>query len=95
MLDWLKSWLDELVKFFLEWAEWIPKKLYSVVMDGIAKFFNAIPVPDFVHQAAGAFQGIPSTVMYFASMFELNFGLKIVLVALVARFILRRIPLIG
>jgi hypothetical protein len=33
--------------------------------------------------------------MYFASAFELNFGIKVILLALVLRFILRRIPLIG
>ncbi|MCY1290477.1 hypothetical protein D9M70_396240 [compost metagenome] len=95
MLDWLKGWLDNFAEWILELLQWIPKKIYSVVMEGIAAFFNAIPVPDFVSQAAGAFGGIPSTVMYFASMFELNFGLAVVLSALVARFILRRIPLIG
>ncbi|NMZ77678.1 hypothetical protein HBO32_31760 [Pseudomonas nitroreducens] len=43
--------------------------------------------------AAGVY--VPSTVMFFASAFELGFGVKIVLAALVLRFILRRIPLIG
>lgn len=95
MLDWLKSWINDILKWFVEWAEWIPKKIYSAVMDGVAKFINAIPVPSFMNDAAGAFAGIPSTVMYFASSFELNFGIKVVLLALVARFVLRRIPLIG
>lgn len=95
MLDWLKSWLDSILKWFAEWAEWIPKKLYSAAMEGIGKFLNAIPVPDFMTQADGAFAGIPATVLWFASTFQLSFGIKVVLAALVARFILRRIPLIG
>lgn len=95
MLDWLKGWLNEILNWFVKWAEWIPKKIYSAVMDGIASFINAIPVPSFMQDAAGAFAGIPSTVMFFASAFELGFGVKIVLAALVLRFILRRIPLIG
>lgn len=95
MLDWLKSWLNDILDWFAKWAEWIPKKIYSAVMDGIASFINAIPVPSFMQDAAGAFAGIPSSVMYFASAFELGFGVKIVLAALVLRFILRRIPLIG
>lgn len=95
MLDWLKGWLNEILNWFVKWAEWIPKKIYSSVMDGIASFINSIPVPSFMQDAAGAFAGIPSTVMFFASAFELGFGVKIVLAALVLRFILRRIPLIG
>lgn len=95
MLDWLKGWLNSILAWFVEWAEWIPKKIYSAVMDGLASFISAIPVPSFVHDAAGAFSGIPSQVMYFASAFELNFGIKVILLALVLRFILRRIPLIG
>ncbi len=95
MLDWLKGWINDILAWFVDWAEWIPKKIYSAVMDGIASFINAIPVPSFMQDAAGAFAGIPSTVMYFASAFQLAFGVKVVLAALVLRFILRRIPLIG
>lgn len=95
MLDWLKSWLNDILKWFVDWAEWIPKKIYSVAMEGIGKFLSAIPVPDFMSQAGGAFAGIPSSVMWFASTFELSFGIKVCLAALLARFILRRIPFIG
>lgn len=95
MLDWLKSWLDKLVAWFVKWAEWIPKKIYSAVMDGLASFINAIPLPSFLTDASGAFAGIPSSVLWFASSFELAFGVSVVLSALIARFILRRIPLIG
>jgi hypothetical protein len=95
MLDWLQGWLDSFTQWLLDLLQWIPKKLYSEAMAGIANFFNALPVPDFVTQAAGAFQGIPSTVLYFASMFELAFGVSVVLSALLARFVLRRIPFIG
>ena len=95
MLDWLKSWLNSILDWFVEWAEWIPKKLYSSSMSGVADFIHAIPVPDFMHQASGAFAGIPQTVMYFASAFELAFGVQVVLAALSLRFALRRIPFIG
>lgn len=95
MLDWLKSWLNSILDWFVEWAEWIPKKLYSSAMSGIADFIHALPVPDFMNEAAGAFAGIPQTVMYFASAFELAFGVQVVLSALSLRFALRRIPFIG
>ena len=43
MLDWLKSWLNSILDWFVEWAEWIPKKLYSSAMSGVADFIHAIP----------------------------------------------------
>lgn len=95
MLDWLKSWLNSILDWFVEWAEWIPQKLYSSAMSGVADFIYAIPVPDFMQQASGALSGIPSTVMYFASAFELAFGVQVVFAALSLRFALRRIPFIG
>lgn len=95
MLDWLKDWINELVEWFFDFAQWIPKKLFSEVMDGLASFLEWIPVPSFISQASGAFGGIPGQVMYFASLFELNFGITVVLAAYSLRFIIRRIPLIG
>lgn len=95
LLDQLVGWLNDLLEWFFNLCEWLPKKVYAVVMDGLASFLEAIPVPSFITDAAGAFGGIPTTVMYFASVFELNFGVTVVLLALVARFALRRIPFIG
>ena len=43
----------------------------------------------------GAFSGIPSGVWYFLDLFALSTGLPVVLAAYLARFIIRRIPLIG
>lgn len=94
-MDWLKGWLDKLTQWFFDLMQWLPKKIYSLVMDGLASFFESIPVPSFMSQAGGAFAGIPGNVLWFASTFELAFGVSVVLLALVARFILRRIPFIG
>lgn len=99
MFDWIKGFFkdlfSDLIDWFYEHSLWIPKKLFSEAMDGLASFIESIPVPDFVTQASGAFGGIPTTVMYFAGIFELNFGIAVVLAAYGARFVLRRIPFIG
>lgn len=42
-----------------------------------------------------AFAGIPSGVWYFLDLFAVGAGIKMVLAAYLARFIIRRIPLIG
>lgn len=95
MLDWLKGWLNDFLGWLLELLQWIPKKVFSVAMDGIAKFFEAIPVPGFVTDAQGYFNQIAGQIIYFGDMFQLSFGFKVMFAALLARFILRRIPIIG
>lgn len=95
MLDWLMSWINDLVDWFVKWAEWLPKKLYSVVMEALASFINAIPVPAFFTDASGAFSSIPSSVLWFASSLELGYGVTVVLSAYALRLVLRRIPFIG
>lgn len=95
MLDWLKSWINELTEWFFDFLQWLPKKIYAEVMDGLASFIEWIPVPNFINEASSAFSGIPSQVMYFADIFELNFGITVVLAALSLRFLIRRIPFIG
>ncbi|MFS2128218.1 hypothetical protein [Pseudomonas sp. Pseusp97] len=63
MLDWLKSWLNDIVKWIADFAEWIPRKLFSVIMGQVAEFINAIPVPDFVLQAKAAAGNFPASVL--------------------------------
>ena len=44
---------------------------------------------------ANAFASLPPSVTYFLNAFSLDFGIPLCLSALVARFLIRRIPLIG
>ncbi|BCY03532.1 DUF2523 family protein [Stutzerimonas stutzeri] len=55
----------------------------------------SLPVPDFVYDAKDALQGIPPSVVYFTSAFQIGPGLTIILGAYVLRFLIRRIPIIG
>ena len=82
------SWLKELLL-------WIPRKLWSELLDGLAALLTAIPVPDFVTTAQGAFAGLPSGVVFFANKFAVPEILGMVIAAYVVRFLIRRIPVIG
>lgn len=42
-----------------------------------------------------AFTGLPSSVWYFINLFNLSYGVPIVIGAFVTRFLIRRIPIIG
>lgn len=80
------KWLaDELKAFFL----W----LYDSILSGFAALLEMIPVPEFMANV-GTFS-LPSGVAYFASAFELPFAMGVIVAAYTARFILRRIPVIG
>lgn len=78
--------------------------LLKAVVFGIIFALAAALIPFVVEQIAPfigtaglttAFIAIPSGVWYFLDMMRLDFGLPLLLSAFVARFIIRRIPIIG
>ena len=44
---------------------------------------------------SSAFSGLPAGVWFFLDFFNLGFGLPLLISAFVARFLIRRLPLIG
>lgn len=99
MFDTLISWLSEKFQAILEWVKelllWIPRKIWEELLDGLATVIESIPVPDFMLDAANAFDSIGGNVLFFAQKFAVGEGIAMVLAAYLLRFILRRIPLIG
>lgn len=99
MLNDALAWIAKLFLGILEWllelVAWVPKKIWELLLDALASAIEAIPVPDFVASAGNWFGGIPSTVIYFGQFFAVAEGLAMIMSALVLRFVLRRIPLIG
>lgn len=82
---WLQWLADEFKAFFL----WV----YDSLMGGFAKLIELIPVPDFLENLHSTV--MTPTVSWFLEPFELPYGLAAIVTAYIARFILRRIPLIG
>lgn len=87
----MQNFLDMLVEMLL----WVPKKIFSLILDGLATVLEAIPVPDWAAGVAGASSGITGDVMYFAEPFNVGSGIGILLAAYAIRFLIRRIPVIG
>jgi len=67
--------------------------IWDSLLSGIAATYESIPIPDFMLNVSS--HTIPSGVAWAVSPFQLDIGLAIIVGAYLARFILRRIPLIG
>lgn len=80
------AWLRDELHAFALWC-------YDSILNGLAVTVEAIPVPDFLLGVTT--QALPSGVAFFVNALELPVGLSIIVSAYIARFILRRIPLIG
>jgi hypothetical protein len=93
------NWLLELLSGFLDWAlelvEWIPQNIWAGILDGLASLIESIPVPQFLAQAGSFFGNIPSTIVYLFQFFAVAEGLGFITAALLLRFLVRRIPIIG
>lgn len=95
LLTWLLGILTDLLDWALDLVAWIPRDLWASLLDALASALEAIPAPDFLSQAGSFFGGIPSSVVYFFQFFAVAEGLGFIVSALVLRFLVRRIPIIG
>lgn len=68
--------------------------LFFVVTGFVAVLASSGLLPD-AASLSGSLSGIPSTVWYFLDLFAVGYAFKVVIAAMVAKFIIRRIPLIG
>lgn len=99
MLKQFFEWLLDMVMSILEWMIDLPVKVFlyllEMLLNGCAFIFESIPVPSFVSQVGGLFAAIPPEIGYFVNMFRIPEGMMMLIGALLARFLLRRIPIIG
>ena len=75
-----------LVKFVFYFA------LYFVTTEFVAILLSLLPTSSSLN---GAFSSIPSSVWYFLDLFQISFGLPLIISTFVTRFMIRRIPIIG
>lgn len=99
MLDSIKAWLADKIETVLQWIYdfflWLGQKIFAAILEGLATFLDAIPVPGFFNDAANFFNNIPASVLFFLNLFAVGEGIAMITAALVIRFLIRRIPIIG
>ncbi|MGQ0619660.1 MAG: DUF2523 family protein [Panacagrimonas sp.] len=87
--------IEDLGNFLLDVLLYVPKKVWSELLEALASVIEVIPAPEAVSvwnaQAANAFAGAG----FFVNLAALDVGITLVGSALLARFLLRRIPFIG
>lgn len=94
-MSFLIHWLSSALQWAFNLLGVLPKHIWVLTLEGIAKVVDAIPVPSYFGQAAQYVAALPPWVAFFAAGFQIPAGLAIILSAFVARFLLRRVPLIG
>lgn len=95
VIKWFSDKFSELLQWVYDFFQWLGQTIFAGIMDALASVLEAIPVPAFFNQAAGFFDNIPDSVAYFLNMFAVGEGIAMILAALVLRFLIRRIPIIG
>lgn len=91
----LIKFLEEIIAWLKDLLLWVPQKLYALVLDGLATVVEAIPVPDFMTSLGSWIGALDPGIAYFAAPLQFGTGMSIVFGALVLRFLIRRIPVIG
>lgn len=86
----IQKFLDALIDIIL----WAPRMMFSWLVDAIENMMGWLPEIQVV-DVENIFNGLGGQMLYFLTMFEFSYGLTAVMTALIARFVLRRIPFIG
>lgn len=94
-MQWLSDQLNKLGQWLQEYLLYVPKWCWQHLLEALQALVNAIPVPDAFGGFSSAIGNVPPGVVWFLDLVQFKFGVGVIGAAYLARFILRRIPLIG
>jgi hypothetical protein len=94
-MSFLIAWLVQAVTWAFDMLLLLPLHLWVLTLGGLQAAVNAIPVPGFFADAGNYVAQMPPLVAFISAGFQIPYGLGVITTAFVARWILRRIPLIG
>lgn len=89
------EWIGDALQWIYDFLLWLPRKLWQQLLEAFAAFFAAIPVPGFMTLAASYASSVPAEALWALDLFAVSTGLQMVLSALLLRFLIRRLPLVG
>lgn len=91
----LLDFLGDVLTWIMDLTLWVPRKVFGLLLDALGDWIATLQLPAAVQNGLSALGGLPSDVLWFLSVMQFGPGLTMVMAALVARFLLRRIPFIG
>lgn len=80
--------------FLLDIILWLPKKVFQWLVDVVELLMGWLPDIELADPSQ-LISGLGNDLLYFLTVFQFGYGVTAIFTALLARFILRRIPFIG
>lgn len=95
MLSALASWFKSIFEQLATWLIDVIFMIFGWLWDALMFLLDSLGLPEQIRTSATAFDAIPDSVWYFMNIFQIQFGLGLIIVAYLIRFMIRRIPVIG
>jgi hypothetical protein len=89
------DWLEDVLLWLLDVLLFVPRKIYELLLQGLAAFINWIPVPQFMIDLNSNAGAMWASIGWWAEIAQIPEGVTLVLTAYGLRFIVRRLPVIG
>ena len=89
------DWIVGFFGFLIESLQWVFKWAISTVLEALIALLSAIPVPEWLTSVGGLMGAVPSSVLWGAQFVQLPYGLSVMGSALLLRFMIRRLPIVG
>lgn len=94
MWETIQEWVIKILEWLLEVVLYIPKFIWQQTVQAVVDVLSLIPVPGWL-VGVNIFGGISSEMAFFLRGFAIPEGMGILGAAMVIKFLIRRIPIIG
>ncbi|MCF1183544.1 hypothetical protein L0E83_08855 [Marichromatium gracile] len=89
-MDWLLATGQEAFQWLADLFDWTGRSTVDEILSAVAALLEQIPMPDW-YTNAGSYS-MPSAAGWLLDLFEVQFGVNVVISAYTTRFMIRRIP---
>lgn len=89
------GWIVAFGSWLLDVLLWVPRKVYGLLLEGLATVIEAIPVGGIADALSGGWGGVGDGVLWALGLVRLDVGIPLVASAYLTRWVIRRLPLVG